>query len=72
MKIFTTHSPHLSNLQMELLKLYSTNVQENDLMEIKKIMGSYFAQKAIKEADACWDKENLSDDVMDQWLENHA
>jgi len=71
MENFTTHSPRLSNLQMELLKLYSTNVQESDLMEIKKIVGRYFAQKAIKEADICWDKKNLSDDVMDQWLGNH-
>jgi hypothetical protein len=65
----TAHAPHLSNLQMELLKLYSTNVQENDLMEIKKFMGAYFANKAIKEADACWDEDNLSDNVMDKWLE---
>ncbi len=56
---------------MELLKLYSTNVQESDLMEIKKILGSYFANKAIKEADACWDENNLSNDVMDNWLESH-
>jgi hypothetical protein len=67
----TAHSPHLSNIQMELLKLYSTNVHENDLMEIKKFMGSYFAKKAIKAADACWDENNLSDDVMDKWLESH-
>ncbi len=67
----TAHSSHLSNLQMELLKLYSTNVQENDLMEIKKFMGSYFAKKAIKEADTCWDEDNLSDNMMDKWLESH-
>ncbi|MEI6262039.1 MAG: hypothetical protein WCR46_19315 [Deltaproteobacteria bacterium] len=71
MENFTAHSSHLSNIQMELLKLYSTNVQENDLMEIKKFKGSYFAKKAIKAADACWDENNLSDDVMDKWLESH-
>ncbi len=71
MKKLTAQAPHLSNLQMELLKLYSTNVHESDLMEIKKFMGSYFAKKAIKEADAYWDENNLSDDVMDSWLESH-
>lgn len=71
MKKLTAQASHLSNLQMELLKLYSTNVQESDLMEIKQFMGSYFAQKAIKEADAYWDENNLSDDVMDSWLESH-
>ena len=71
MKKLTAQASHLSNLQMELLKLYSTNVQESDLMEIKKFMGSYFAKKAIKEAGAYWDENNLSDDVMDSWLESH-
>jgi len=52
MEKLTAQASHLSNLQMELLKLYSTNVQKKDLMEIKKFMGSYFAKKAIKEADA--------------------
>ena len=47
------------------------NVQESDLMEINKLLGSYFANKAIKEADACWDENNLSNDVMDNWLESH-
>ena len=47
------------------------NVQESDLMEIKKLLGSYFANKAIKEADTCWDENNLNNDVMDNWLESH-
>ncbi|MEI6262952.1 MAG: hypothetical protein WCR46_24020 [Deltaproteobacteria bacterium] len=48
MKKLTAQAPHLSNLQMELLKLYSTNVHESDLMEIKKFMGVIFCQKSDK------------------------
>jgi len=41
------------------------------LWKSKSSWGSYFAKKAIKEADAYWDENNLSDDVMDSWLESH-
>jgi hypothetical protein len=37
----------LSNLQLELLKLYSTNISETDLLEIKRFLGRFFMQKAI-------------------------
>jgi len=37
----------LSNVQMELIKLYSTDLEYDDLMEVKKILANHFAQKAI-------------------------
>ncbi len=66
-----TPSSQISNLQLELLKLYSRNIQVQDLVEVKKLISCYFAQKAINEADACWEKQNLSDVVMDRWLAGH-
>ena len=58
----------LSNLQLELLKLYSTNLDQKDLVEIKRILANYFAQRAIKEADKIWEEKGLSDKDMDKWL----
>lgn len=58
----------LSNLQLELLKLYSTNLSQQELVELKKILANYFAQKAIKEADRIWDEKELSNDDMKKWL----
>ena len=52
---------NFSNIQLELLKLYSTNIQEDDLHEIKNYLAQYFAQKAIKEADIIWDAKALDD-----------
>lgn len=61
--------PHpLSNVQMELLKLYSTDIKEKDLEELKKVLVNYFAQKAIKEADKIWNQKKMSADTMEKWL----
>jgi hypothetical protein len=58
----------LSNLQLELLKLYSTNISETDLLEIKRFLGRFFMQKAIAQADAVWDEKNYDNELMDKWL----
>lgn len=58
----------LSNIQMELLKLYSTNLEENDLKQIKAFLSKYFSKRAIFETDKLWEKKKYSDDEMDKWL----
>ena len=47
----------LSNVQMELIKLYSTELKDDDLMEVKKLLANYFAHKAINEADNIWNQK---------------
>ncbi len=58
----------LSNLQQELLKLYASNIDDNDLLNIKRYLAKYFANKAIKEADEIWDEKGYTDKTMEQWL----
>jgi hypothetical protein len=58
----------LSNLQQELLKLYSSDIPEADLLHIKRYLAKYFADKAIAEADEVWDKKGYSNETMSQWL----
>jgi len=41
---------NFSNIQLELLKLYSTNIKESELLEIKNYLAKYFAQKAVSQA----------------------
>ena len=45
-----------SNLQLELLKVYSREVEEEDILAIRKILADYFAKKAIENADKVWDQ----------------
>lgn len=58
----------LSNIQLELLKLYSQDIEEKDLLAIKKLLAKYFAEKASDEMDKLWDKNSWSDETMDKWL----
>ena len=58
----------LSNIQLELLKLYSADIAESDLINIKKYLARYFAFKAIGEADEIWDKKGYTNETMNQWI----
>ncbi len=58
----------LSNMQQELLKLYSSNIEEVDLLNIKRILARYFASKAINEADKIWDDKKYTNTTINNWL----
>jgi hypothetical protein len=59
-----THLPPFSNLQLELLKLYATNVPEADLLEIKRFLARFFMKKAITEADEIWDERQYTPELI--------
>ncbi len=59
----------LSNLQLELLKIFSFNVSEEQLDDIKKMLSQYFAEKASDEMDKLWEERGWNNDTMDKWLE---
>jgi hypothetical protein len=61
-------SKSLSNLQMELLKLYSTDLNEDELRELKIILAENYAKKAVKEADDIYVKLGLNDNDMESWI----
>ncbi|HEX3385803.1 MAG TPA: hypothetical protein VHS53_11470 [Mucilaginibacter sp.] len=55
----------LSNVQFELLKLFGTNLSEDDLIELKDLLLKFYAKKAISQADDIWGKRGLNDQDMD-------
>jgi len=62
------HTTTLTNLQLEIIKLYSTGMKRQELFELKDVLAAFFARKAIKEADSIWDEQNLTNSDMDAWL----
>jgi hypothetical protein len=58
----------LSNVQIELMKLFNTNLSEQELAELKNVIAGFYAEKAIANADAIWKARNLSNEDMDNWL----
>ncbi len=61
----------LTNLQLELIKLFSHNVTDSQLIEIKQLLGNYFAEKATEEMDKLWDENNWTEETMKEWTNEH-
>lgn len=61
----------MSNLQIELLRLYGNNISEKSLLEIKTILAKYFADKASDEMDKVWDEKGLTEQDMIDWTNEH-
>ena len=61
----------LNDQQLEILKLFSRELDEEDMREIKKLIVRYLAQKVSRLADEAWEKNNWSDEDMERLLEMH-
>lgn len=60
-------SQKLSNLQLELLKLYAMGVSDEELRDIKRMLAKYFMEKAMDEADKVWDERRYTNELMEEW-----
>ena len=57
-----------SNVQLELLRIYSTDVSDEVLLQLRDVLSRFFAEKASDEMDKLWEERNWSDDTMRDWL----
>ena len=53
-----------------MLKLFSAEIPENHLMELKKVMAKFLLDKARDKADAVWDEKGYTDEKLQQILGN--
>ena len=58
-----------TNDQLELLKTFSNNLPENDLLDLKKTLANFFAEKLINQADKVWNDEKWNDEKVDLILQ---
>ncbi|MFN0014669.1 MAG: hypothetical protein ACKVU2_08985 [Saprospiraceae bacterium] len=67
------HAPQtgLSNLQLELLKLYARNVSEPDLKAIRYLIGLYFAEKATAAMDQFAAENKMTPEQLATWAYEH-
>ncbi len=61
----------LSNLQLELLRLYSNRISDESLLEIKQLLARYFADKATNAMDKIWEEKGLTEQDMVVWTNEH-
>ncbi|RZK30803.1 MAG: hypothetical protein EOO61_18815 [Hymenobacter sp.] len=58
----------LTNLQRELLKLFAQQVSEEDLQNIRILIGQYFAQRLTGLADQACEQQGWTAQTMRDWL----
>jgi hypothetical protein len=55
-------------LQHELLKLYSMNLSEDELLEIKDLLGKYFLTRLQKKVTEAAERMGYTQEDFDAWL----
>ena len=61
----------LTNLQLELLKIFSIPLQEEQIKEIRVLLCQYFADKVTEEMDRLWDERGWTQETMQEWANEH-
>lgn len=61
----------LNNHQLEILKLFTRELDDNDLVEIKRMIVRYLANKITKKADEIWEENNWTNEDMERMLKTH-
>ncbi|MGL2992935.1 hypothetical protein [Flavobacterium sp. TSSA_36] len=57
-----------TNVQLELLKTFSHQLTESDLIALKKTIALFFAERLTVQADKVWEELNWNDELMDKKL----
>ncbi|GAB3916146.1 hypothetical protein [Larkinella terrae] len=58
----------LNALQLELLKVYSFQPSEEDLLAIRKMLAQYFSDKLLKKVQQSIEHQNISEQDLERWL----
>jgi len=61
----------LSNLQLELIKLFNYELDESQLREIRALLTNYFASQTTQAMDQFMDEQQLGDDAIEMWTKEH-
>ncbi len=61
-------NPPLSNLQVEMLKLFATDIPEENLKEVKSLVAHYLLEKARDKADEVWQTKGFIEESFERVL----
>jgi hypothetical protein len=64
----TLPQPPLSNVQMELLKLYAQGISDEHLSELKVVIATFLLQKARKKINVIAVKKQINQQTIDKLL----
>ncbi len=58
----------LTSLQLELLKAYAFEPTEEELLQVKALLGRIFASRLTARVDQAVKERGITDDDLDRWL----
>ena len=61
----------LNNAQLELLKFFSRELSEEDLLALKRLFVRYLAEKATRLADKVWEQKGWTNEDMKKLAHTH-
>ena len=61
-------SQKFSNLQLELLRLYEHNINEEELLKVKDFIGKMFLEKLSDDVNLSIKEKKISPDQLEEWL----
>ena len=62
----------LSSLQLELLKVYSFEPSEEEIKDIRTILGNYFGEKLTAKVERAARQKGITEADLDKWLDEEA
>jgi len=60
-----------NNVQLEILKLFSADLSEMELEEVKRILLEFKFKRVTALADEAWEKKGWTNEDIDQLLHSH-
>lgn len=61
----------LNDLQLEILKLFTRDLEETDLLAIKRLIVTYLAKRVTQMADEVWEEKKWTNEDMERMLNTH-
>lgn len=61
----------LNQHQLEILKLFTRDLDNEDLIAIKRLIVQYLANKLTRLTDEVWEQNNWTDEDMERLLKTH-
>lgn len=61
----------LSNLQLELLRVFNAELSDEQLIEIRSLLAGYFAKKVTLEMDMLFEEKGWGEEKIEEWSKEH-
>ncbi len=62
------NADQLTSLQLELLKAYAFEPTEEELLQVKALLGRIFANRLTARVDQAVQEKGITQDDLDHWL----